>query len=97
MGDVKEAYRLEEMKAFADIENRRRNYIEREGQLRQRELIKEDHQKAKVVIDYEAERKWANKERRDKRIGNWRGFQKEGKRAKSGVASWKEEHRVRKL
>ena len=44
---------------------------------------------------YKRERKWAEGDRREKRVGNWRYFQKAGKKNKTTDAhGWKEETSV---
>lgn len=45
---------------------------------------------------FKRERSWAEQDRREHRVGNWRGFVKGGKRRKEVDAhGWKEERRVR--
>lgn len=44
---------------------------------------------------FKRERSWAEQDRREHRVGNWRGFVKDGKRRKEVDApGWKEERRV---
>lgn len=44
---------------------------------------------------FKRERSWAEQDRREYRVGNWRGFMKDGKRRKEVDAQgWKEERRV---
>lgn len=44
---------------------------------------------------FKRERSWAEQDRREHRVGNWRGFVKDGKRRKEVDAQgWKEERRV---
>ena len=49
----------------------------------------------KMVKDYKREREWAKADRREKRVGTWRDFAKEGKKTKTvGAPGWKAEARV---
>jgi hypothetical protein len=49
-----------------------------------------------MTDSYKRERTWAEEDRRENRVGNWRGFQNGGKRRKETDAhGWKEEKRVR--
>lgn len=42
--------------------------------------------------NYKQEREWGKVEHREKRMGSWINFQKDGKKSKtSAVAGWKEE------
>ncbi|KAF0692417.1 Aste57867_16511 [Aphanomyces stellatus] len=71
------------LKAFAESENRRRNVEQRELKQRRREAEQEDELKEKERAVYQHDKDWSQAERRDKRMGNWLGFQTDGKKAKT--------------
>ncbi|ETI39827.1 hypothetical protein L917_13917 [Phytophthora nicotianae] len=97
LGDLKEAVDKAVMRAFAEIENRRQNIEKREAAQRRREAEQEEKEQAKVANMFKRERSWAETDRREQRVGNWRSFQKGGKRRKEMDAhGWKEETRDEK-
>ncbi|OQR99218.1 hypothetical protein ACHHYP_07219 [Achlya hypogyna] len=71
------------MKAFAEIEHRRRNFEAREATQRRREADQEDELKEKERAVYQHDKDWSQNERREKRMGNWNEFQTDGKKAKT--------------
>ncbi|EQC38542.1 hypothetical protein SDRG_04248 [Saprolegnia diclina VS20] len=71
------------MKAFAEIENRRRNFEAREAAQRRREADQEDEAKEKERAVYQHDKDWSQNDRREKRMGNWTEFQVDGKKAKT--------------
>ncbi|TDH67457.1 hypothetical protein CCR75_005965 [Bremia lactucae] len=95
LGDYKDAVDKAVLRAFAEIENRRMNIELREANQRRREAEQEKKEHAKNVNMFKRERSWAETDRREYRVGNWRSFQKEGKRRKDTDAQgWKEETRT---
>ncbi|KAG7391512.1 DnaJ (Hsp40), sub C, member 8 [Phytophthora pseudosyringae] len=97
LGDLDEAVQKAVLRAFAEIENRRQNIEKREAAQRRREAEQEEKEQAKVVNMFKRERSWAETDRREQRVGNWRSFQKGGKRRKEMDAQgWKEETRDEK-
>ncbi|KAH7474885.1 DnaJ-like protein subfamily C member 8 [Phytophthora ramorum] len=97
LGDLSDAVEKAVMRAFAEIENRRQNIEKREAAQRRREAQHEEREHEKVVNMFKRERSWAETDRRDQRVGNWRSFQKGGKRRKEMDAQgWKEEKRDEK-
>ncbi|KAF4045374.1 DnaJ domain [Phytophthora infestans] len=97
LGDLKEAVEKAVMRAFAEIENRRQNIEKREAAQRRREAEQEEKEHTKVANMFKRERSWAETDRRESRVGNWRSFQKGGKRRKEMDAQgWKEETRDEK-
>ncbi|RLN94826.1 hypothetical protein BBJ28_00011156 [Nothophytophthora sp. Chile5] len=97
LGDLKDAVEKAVLRAFAEIENRRQNIEKREVVQRRRETEQQDKEQEKVVDMFKRERSWAEVDRREKRVGNWRSFQKGGKRRKEMDAQgWKEEKRDEK-
>ncbi|KAL3661338.1 hypothetical protein V7S43_013542 [Phytophthora oleae] len=96
LGDLKDEVEKAVLRAFAEIENRRQNIETREAAQRRREAEQDEKEQAKVVNMFKRERSWAETDRREQRVGNWRTFQKGGKRRKEMDAQgWKEETRVR--
>ncbi|KAL7692885.1 putative DnaJ domain, tetratricopeptide-like helical domain superfamily [Plasmopara halstedii] len=94
LGDLKDAVEKAVMRAFAEIENRRVNIEKREAAQRRREAEQEEKEQAKVVNMFKRERSWAETDRREHRVGNWRVFQKDGKQKKvNDTQGWKEETR----
>ncbi|KAF1786690.1 hypothetical protein JG687_00007410 [Phytophthora cactorum] len=94
LGDLKEAVEKSVLRAFAEIENRRLNIEKREAAQRRREAEQEEKEQTKVANMFKRERSWAETDRREQRVGNWRSFQKGGKRRKEMDAQgWKEETR----
>jgi len=69
------------MKLFADIEMARRDVERRKRNHDQRERTQEDEEVQKVKDEMTFEKKWRETNRVEKRIGNWRDFQK-GKKKK---------------
>ena len=96
LGDLNDAVDKAILRAFAEIENRRLNIEKRDAAQRRRETEQEEKAHVKVVNMFKRERSWAETDRREQRVGNWRSFQKGGKRRKEMDAhGWKEESRVR--
>ncbi|KAG1699450.1 hypothetical protein DVH05_012865 [Phytophthora capsici] len=97
LGDLKDEVEKAVLRAFAEIENRRQNIEKREAAQRRREAEQDEKEQAKVVNMFKRERSWAETDRREQRVGNWRTFQKGGKRRKEMDAQgWKEETRDEK-
>ncbi|CAI5702966.1 unnamed protein product [Peronospora effusa] len=97
LGDLKDAVDKAVLRAFAEIENRRLNIEKRDAAQRRRETEQEEKAHVKVVNMFKRERSWAETDRREQRVGNWRSFQKGGKRRKEMDAQgWKEESRDEK-
>ena len=63
------------MKAFADIELRRRETAKHLAASRKRERQQEDEQQATKEAEEELNKSWSKEDRREGRIGNWRDFQ----------------------
>ncbi|TMW56732.1 hypothetical protein Poli38472_006742 [Pythium oligandrum] len=97
LGDLEEAMEKAVIKAFAEIEHRRQNLEKREAAQRRREAEQQEKEQEKLVESFKRERTWAEEDRREHRVGNWRSFQKDGKRRKEATdgtgQSWKEEKR----
>lgn len=94
LGDLKDEVEKAVLRAFAEIENRRLNLEKREAAQRRREAEHEEKEQEKVVNMFKRERSWAEVDRREHRVGNWRSFQKGGKRRKEmDTHGWKEEKR----
>ena len=58
-----------------------------------RERLLEDAQKEKQEIEKEFEKDWAEVDRRENRVGNWREFQENPAAKKARTSSYKEESR----
>jgi hypothetical protein len=95
LGDEKEAIEKAVLAAFAEMENRRLNIEKREAAQRRREAEQEEKETEKMTESYKRERSWAEVERREQRVGNWRTFQKDGKKRikETDAHGWKEENR----
>ncbi|TYZ63942.1 hypothetical protein PybrP1_002909 [[Pythium] brassicae (nom. inval.)] len=94
LGDLQDEEEKEVLRAFAEIENRRLNIERREAAQRKREAEQQEKEEREVVDMFKRERAWAEQDRREHRVGNWRGFVKDGKRRKEMDAhGWKEEQR----
>lgn len=91
---LEEMKKKEVMKAFADIEKRRRNLKTREEKQRKRESEQQDKEQKDMDQDFKKEREWATEERRENRMDHWQDFRKTGKKIKTAVApGWKGEER----
>lgn len=82
------------MKHFAEIEMQRRRSETNLRFYNARERLQEDADKAKVRVEEEKEKKWAEGERREARFSDWRDFQEEPEAKKVRLASFKEEFRA---
>ncbi|KAF4321687.1 hypothetical protein BBO99_00001142 [Phytophthora kernoviae] len=92
--DLKDEVEKAVLRAFAENENRRQNLEKREADQRRRGAEQEEKEQEKVVNMFKRERSWAEVDRREHRVGNWRSFQKGGKRRKEvDTHGWKEEKR----
>ena len=78
---------------FADIEMTRRRSEHCLRAYNARERLLEDAQKEKETIEKEFEKEWADVDRRENRVGNWRSFQENPLSKKARTASYKEETR----
>ncbi|KAF1323395.1 putative molecular chaperone, partial [Globisporangium splendens] len=98
LGDLQEEIDKEVLRAFAEIENRRVNIEKREAAQRKREAEQQEKEQEEVSNMFKRERSWAETDRREHRVGNWRGFQKDGKRRRKefDAHGWKEEKRDEK-
>ncbi|CAH0516793.1 unnamed protein product [Peronospora belbahrii] len=97
LDDYNDAVEKAVLRAFAEIENRRLNIEKRDALQRRREAEKEEKDHVKAVNMFKRERSWAETDRREQRVGNWRSFQKGGKRRKEiDAQGWKEESRDEK-
>ncbi len=65
------------MKIFAEIERKRRDVERRKRKQEQRERSQEDEELDKVKKERDFEKNWKEGTRVEKRIGNWRDFQKD--------------------
>nr|CCA25587.1 Heat shock protein 40 like protein putative [Albugo laibachii Nc14] len=72
------------LKAFADMEKRRLNIQKREVAQRRREAFQNEKEELKLTEGFKREKSWAQEDRRENRVGNWRDFQKVNKRRKEG-------------
>lgn len=72
------------LKAFADMEKRRLNIQKREVAQRRREAFQNEEEELKLTEGFKREKSWAQEDRRENRVGNWRDFQKVNKRRKEG-------------
>lgn len=81
------------IKHFAEIEMQRRRSETNLRFYNARDRIKEDEDKEIIRLEEEKEKAWAEVERREKRVGEWRDFQEDPESKKVRIASWKEEHR----
>jgi len=79
---LKDAQSKATMKIFAEIERKRRDVERRKRQYEQRERAQEDEERTKEKQEMEHDKKWKEKNRVEKRVGNWRSFQG-GKKSKS--------------
>ena len=64
------------MKIFAEIEQKRREIERRKRKFEQRERAQEDDEKKKETDERRFQKEWREGDRVDKRVGNWRDFQK---------------------
>jgi DnaJ family protein C protein 8 len=64
------------MKIFASIEAKRRDVERRKRKFEQREREQEDEEKEKEKNERDHDKKWRETGRVEKRVGNWRDFQK---------------------
>mmetsp|Transcript_13522 Transcript_13522/g.17803 ORF Transcript_13522/g.17803 Transcript_13522/m.17803 type:complete len:170 (+) Transcript_13522:781-1290(+) len=98
VGDEDEHIQKETMKAFAEIEMRRRQTEKLKQAHKAREQGHEDEEKRQEKKLQEFNKDWAKEDRRDKRVGNWREYEKDSKRSKVSKAArtkmWKEETRA---
>ncbi|CAM9155146.1 unnamed protein product [Choristocarpus tenellus] len=78
------------MKEFANIELRRREIDKHKQAQKKRERDQEDEEKDKIKKTVENEKAWAEEDRREKRVGGWRDFQKGGSKTKQ-TKMWKQE------
>ena len=70
----------EVMRIFAQIEQKRRDVEERERKFEQREQQNEDDQLDKERRERKFDKQWREKDRVEKRVGNWRDFDPKKKR-----------------
>ena len=78
---------------FADIEMAKRRSEHCLRAYNARERLLEDAQKEKEEIEKEFEKEWAEVDRRENRVGNWRSFQENPLAKKARTSSYKEETR----
>ncbi|CAM9153819.1 unnamed protein product [Laminaria digitata] len=78
------------MKEFATIELRRREIDKHRQAQKKREHSQEEAEKDAIRKTVEGEKAWAETERREKRVGGWRDFQKGGSKTKASK-TWKQE------
>ncbi|CBJ26302.1 Heat shock protein 40 like protein [Ectocarpus siliculosus] len=78
------------MKEFATIELRRREIEKHRQAQKKREHSQEEAEKDAIRKNVEGEKAWAETERREKRVGGWRDFQKGGNKPKV-QKTWKQE------
>jgi hypothetical protein len=95
LGDLTEEQDKAVIKAFAEMEHRRVNLEKREAAQKRREAEQQEKQQQQTVEMFKRERSWAEEDRREHRVGNWRDFQKGGKRRKEMDAQGRKEERVR--
>lgn len=70
----------EVMRIFAQVEHKRREVEERERKFEQRERQQEDDQMEKERRERKFDKSWRDKNRVEKRVGNWRDFDTKKKR-----------------
>ncbi len=70
----------EVMRIFAQIEHKRREVEDRERKFEQREQQQQDDQEDKERRERKFDKQWREKDRVDKRVGNWRDFDTKKKR-----------------
>ena len=68
------------MRIFAQIEMKRREVEQRERKYEQRERAHEAEAEEKERKSRQFDKQWRDEERVDKRVGNWRTFEKKKKR-----------------
>ena len=73
---LKAAQSLATMKIFASIEAKRRDVERRKRKFEQRERAQEDEEKAKEKNERDHDKAWRETARVERRVGNWRDFQK---------------------
>ncbi|CAK4907894.1 unnamed protein product [Aphanomyces euteiches] len=94
--DLEELKEKAVLKVFAESEHRRRNVEQREAKQRRREAEQEEAEKEKQErAMYHHDKEWSQPERRDKRMGNWLGFQSDPKKVKTipKAGGWKREEK----
>jgi tetratricopeptide (TPR) repeat protein len=64
---------------FAEIEYKRRQVLERQRELELRERQQQEEVVNKQKVDRQFDKQWRETNRVDKRVGDWRGFQKKKK------------------
>eukprot|EP01039_Chlorochromonas_danica_P006461 gene6464-7125_t len=81
------------MKHFAELEMMRRKSDQNRRAYSAREKMQESAEEEKLEKTMDFEKKWADEDRRDKRVGNWREFQEVPVAKKVRPANYKEESR----
>jgi DnaJ homolog subfamily C member 8 len=79
-GPKEEYQRKSVQRLFAELEHTRRKVAERERSFQQREQATEDDVAEKERNERTFDKQWKKEERVDKRIGDWRDFQKKKKK-----------------
>jgi tetratricopeptide (TPR) repeat protein len=79
-GPKEEYQRKSVQRLFAELEHTRRKVAERERSFQQREQATEDAVAEKERNERTFDKQWKKEERVDKRIGDWRDFQKKKKK-----------------
>ena len=82
-GGLAQAQSKATMKIFAEIEQKRREIERRKRKFEQRERAQEDDEKKKETDERRFHNEWREGERVDKRVGNWRDFQVDGKKKRT--------------
>jgi len=82
------------VKHFAEIEMQRRRSETNLRFYNARERIQEDAEKERARVQEEKEQSWAEVERRENRVSDWRQFQEDPEAKRVRLSSYKEEHRV---
>lgn len=73
---LEEVEERETMRLFAQVEQKRREVDKREREFQRRERQQEDDEMEKEKKSRQFDKQWRQENRVDKRIGNWRDFQK---------------------
>lgn len=94
LGDLDDEIKREVMRTFAQNEQRRVNLQTRMAKQNKRENDQQEEEAKKMTDDYEKERAFAEPKRREKRMGHWHDFAKEGKKTKGSGPGWKGEERT---
>jgi len=89
---LEEKLETDVMKAFADIELRRRDSEKHLTASRKRERGAEDEEKEKAKAEEQLNKSWATGERREDRMNDWRGFASSKK--KVDVKNFKQQERA---